>query len=169
MKAIGRATNKSGWAKFQANYSNAVAKAMKWTDDNGEVIQPASFTHGQDLDGELAASSMELKCSKLVDIACEIKVSEVGGFKAIRREEKGKRGVGKRWELAFTVKFPDIKGLRDLEKYQMSAADTPGTVTVLYEPAAEQQELPGTVENGDIHKRQVEEIVERSKRKNTAN
>lgn len=172
LKTIGRATGKNGTAQFQANYTNSVAKAMKWTDEEGEVVQPASFTHGQDLDGELAASTMEIKCSKLVDFSCEIKASAVTGFKAIRREEKGKRGKGHRWELEFTVKFPDTRGLSHLEKYQMNVGDSTGTVTIVYEPAAEQDPLPGTDAKegtGDAHKQQVDEIIERSKKKSAAN
>jgi hypothetical protein len=33
----------------------------------------------------------------------------------VRREEKGKRGKGHRWELTFTVSFPDVSGLRALD------------------------------------------------------
>ncbi len=163
---------KGGVAKFQAKYSNPVARAMEWTDEEGDPIEPAKFYHGMSLDGDLAATVITMqseKGTKLADFMFEIKAQSAKAFKAVRREEKGTRGKGKRWELAFEVHFVDLTGCRHLEEYMISTGEYAGTLTVRYEPVAKQQTLPDVGDDkkasDDPHKKQVDEIIEKSKRK----
>ena len=99
---------------------------------------------GASLDGELAATVIVLtpKDESLKRHEMQLDVSKVNGFKTIRLELEGKRGVGHRTELRFLAHFSDVKGAAKLEAYMMTAAKS--RVIISYTKQAQQSSLPGT-------------------------
>lgn len=126
--------HKKGVAKFQAQLTDALIKAMGWTEC------PDIFTSGKP-EGELLAKEMELKPSEaaLEMHAIGLSVNRVAKFEIIRREIEGKRGKGHRFEVHFEVAFGDTKGCQKLEKYLQTIGEGEGKMTVQYEKQTELQ------------------------------
>jgi hypothetical protein len=155
--------HKRGQARFSCNLTIPLAQKMGWADAQGKIAIPEIMTGG-DVEGSLAGTSMTLQSSEgaLAQYQIEFKITTVGTFELKRRELEKSRGKGFRFELHFTVEFPDMTGCRYLEEYMVSVGDQKGTLLVRYEPAAKQQTLPGA---GDAELTQmVEEIKTRTKR-----
>ena len=135
-------TPDGGTAQFSSSITKAVASAMEWADI------PECFTGG-DLEGELAASTVELtpKDESLKRFAISLDTKLVYKFETVRRELEGKQGKGHRTELRFKVDFTDIKGARKLEEFMLTAGKC--SVTVSYQKQARQGDLPGTEPRGD--------------------
>lgn len=125
-----------GTAQFSSTITKAVMATMEWT----EIPECAT---GATLDGELAASTLELipKDEALNRHAISIDINLVDTFVTVRRELEGKQGKGHRTELRFTAHFQDIKGARKLEEFMMTAGKC--SVTISYQKQAKQAGLPG--------------------------
>lgn len=126
-----------GKALFATAITDAIAKAMGWT-DIPECATSAS------LEGELSATEVELvpKDTALARHAMTLDTSKVGKFELVRKEIEGKKNKGHRQELQFSVWFPDVRGARKLEEYMLTAGKS--TMSISYEKQAQQDNLPGT-------------------------
>lgn len=142
LKSFKRKPAKGGEASFSASLTVAVCKAMGWLDKDGNPAV-ADILTGATPEGDLGATSIVLESKKgnLAEYQIEIKAQRVFGFECVRRELEGKRGKGHRYDLLFKVSFADLTGCRFLEEYMVKAGDSKGTLTVTYEPQAEQKDL----------------------------
>ena len=130
-------------ADFSASLNSAVIQKMGWT----EI--PECLT-GADLEGEITAISLELIPSdkELRKHAIELDLSKLHSFQTVRRELEGKKGKGYRTELRFKLSSQDVNGCRKLESYYLTA-NQKAQLTVAYEKAAVQEQLPGGEESID--------------------
>ena len=135
---LGR-NNKGAWGTFSASLNQSVIKKMGWADI------PECFT-GSDLEGEIAAISLELTPDDSGRKSIELEQALIVEFKTVRRELEGKQGKGHRTELRFRVVCQDMKGAGKLEAYKMSNLGK-SKLRVSYEKAAVQADLPGTEED----------------------
>ena len=128
--------SEGGKAKFSSSLTSAVIKKMGW----GEIPE---FVTGTSLEGELAATSVELvpKEQELQRHQIQLETRQVSKFLTVRLELDGKSGKGHRTQLRFTVSFADPKGARKLEEYMLTCAKS--TLVVSYEKQAQQADLPG--------------------------
>ncbi len=124
-----------GTAKFKAPLTASVIKAMAWGD-------MPEFLKGAAPDGDLAASSVELSPNdkELRKAEMQLATTRVNGFRLVRLEAEGTRGVGFRREVRFTVYFSDENGAAKLERYMLGAGKS--RLIVSYEKKPEQAELP---------------------------
>ena len=121
-----------GVAQFVSSWNANVAKALGWSD------LPESVS-GADLDGDLAASSLELKPmdAEAVKHKITIDIVRVHKFEAVRLELKGKKGKGHRVELRFKVSFVKAGVCEMLEAYMLTIGAGKSTGTVSYVKQAE--------------------------------
>lgn len=129
---------KATTAKVSCELSAPVLEKMEWKE------APECYTGGG-LEGDISAVSAELLPSDrtLSRHAVELDAVRLSGFKTVRLEIKGKRGVGHRTELRFNLTSGDIKGARKLEEYFMVAGKS--QLKVSYEkqaPKPEQADMP---------------------------
>ena len=136
LKKFGR-DNNGGHATFFGPLTQTVMNLMGW-----DGI-PECYAGGK-LTTELAARQMELTPNDdaLVRHAITLDTQKMHSFEVVRRELEGKRDKGTRLELVFKVDFADAKGCRKLEEYKLVANKS--KLCVDYEPAAVQENLPGT-------------------------
>lgn len=136
LKSFSRNHN-GGKARFSANFTPTVGKAMGW----------AGFPEGATsvaLEGDLAASTATLQptAGELSKWKIEFSATAVKGFEGVRFELEGKKGKGYRYELHFSVEFKDMTACRHLEEFITHIGDHKSTLTVAYTKAAEQTDLP---------------------------
>lgn len=126
-------------ARFEFSLTQKAMQAMGW----GEIPM---FQHGCDLDGDLAASVIELIPSDALarKHAVQLDTRRVFKFVATRQEIEGKRGKGQRWSVQCDVVVSDGNGCKKLEQYMASAGKC--EMRVSYEPQAVQEELPTATE-----------------------
>lgn len=124
-----------GRANFSSAMSNPIMKALSW-------IEMPNCLIGGKLEGELAATVIELepKEKELAKHRTSLDVQRIGKFNTVRLELESSRGKGHRTELRFTVSFPDPEGCAKLERYFLTCGKS--TLTVSYEKAAQQEEIP---------------------------
>ena len=122
-----------GTAQFTSSWNKNVASALGWVD------MPDCLS-GANLDGDLAASSMELKPSdkELARHVIELDITRVYKFEAVRQELEGKRGKGHRIEVRFKVAFTAPGVCEMLESYMLTIGSGKGSLTVSYQ---KQQDL----------------------------
>lgn len=128
-------SSKGGHAQFTASWNQNVAKALGWT-------ELPDCLSGANLDGDLAASSMELRPSdkQLSKHGIELDITRVHKFEAVRLELEGKRGKGHRIEIRFKVAFAAPGTCEQLETYLLTIGEGKGSLTVSY---VRQEALPG--------------------------
>lgn len=130
-----------GSAKFSSAPSAHVIKRMGWSEPPewqksacaGALLKTSTFelVPGQ---GDLAKHAVELAG-----------VNVIRDFEFVKKQVKKGKGAAKaptwKTELHYSVDYDDPSGARKLEAYfQCGASD--GTLTVTYEPVAEQDALP---------------------------
>jgi hypothetical protein len=124
-------------ASVSCELSAPVLEKMEWEE------APECYTGGG-LEGDVAAISAELLPSdrSLSRHAFELDAVRLNAFKTVRLEIKGKKGVGHRTELRFTITSGDLKAARKLEEYFLIPGKS--QLRVSYEkakPAAEQTQM----------------------------
>lgn len=142
---------KSGKAKFSSSLTSGVIKKLEW----GEIQE---FVTGANLDGELAATSIELlpKESELQRHQIQLDTSRVYKFQSVRLELDNSKGKGHKTELRFTVAFADPKGARKLEEYSQTCGKS--SLIVSYEKQAVQESLIPDVQASDEQRQAAMEI-----------
>ena len=133
---FGRSAKGAGLARIQFSFTKDLRKAMGWSTDLPE------FQHGADLDGDLAAVTMELNPSQpeLKKHAVELSAQRMHKFVVTRQELEGKRGKGFRWTVQADIAFSDPQGCQKLERFKISVPKF--DLRVYYEPKAVQEVLP---------------------------
>ncbi len=153
---------KGGKARFSAALTAPVKKAMGWEDlsDWETSCTPK---------GRLVATRIELEPKPgmgLSDKTVSLETSLIDSFELIKIEAKGK-GAKKtksvKIELRFNVHFGDLGGAGKLEKYLLTTGNE-GSMNVVYEKEAEQQEL-AEAEPADNKQGTLEDLVEETARK----
>ena len=126
LESFSRST-KGGIAQFSAAWNKKAADALEWSE------LPDSVS-GADLDGDLAASILELTPSDkpLAKHAIELDITRVHKFEAVRLELEGKQGKGHRLEVRFKVSFVAAAACELLESYMLTVGEGKSTLTVSY-------------------------------------
>lgn len=119
--------SKGGSAVLSSSWNQTVAQSMGWS------VLPDSVS-GASLDGDLAASSMLLTPSdkELKSHALELDITRVHKFEAVRLENEGTKGKGRRIEVRFAVEFAVTNGAKKLEQYMCTVGQGKGSLDVMY-------------------------------------
>lgn len=127
-------SQKIGTAQFACSWNKKAADALEWSELPDSVA-------GADLDGDIAASVLELTPADkpLAKHAIELDITRVHKFEAVRLELEGKQGKGHRLEVRFKVSFVAPAVCEILESYMLTVGEGKGTLTVSY---AKQESLP---------------------------
>lgn len=125
---------KGGVAKFSADYTASVVKAMGWS---AELPESALSIK---LDGDIAAIEITLtpKDKQVSKHEASIDVTNLSTFSVVRLETERSRGKGHRHELRFSASFVAPDSCAILEAYMQRLGDMKGTLKVSY---VKQQEL----------------------------
>ena len=144
LEELGRNKN-GGWARFvatlpaKANPFGPLGDVMEWT-------APGAKEKSVNLDGSLDVMNIQLR-PKNPDLAKNNEVDMVAtkalGFQIVRREVKGKKNKGYRFDLRFEVMFNAVDGCAFLEQYFIRVSPEPASILeVSYTEPAEQIEIP---------------------------
>lgn len=123
-------------ATFEFPLNQKSSSAMGWGD-------LAEFQHGSDLDGDLAASIIEMIPNEEGNKRhrMQLDVQRINKFVGTRRELEGKKSKGTRWTVQCVAIITDMNGCKKMESYMASCAKS--EMRISYEKQPEQTDLPG--------------------------
>jgi hypothetical protein len=154
---FGRGKNE-GFARFvatlpkTANPFGAFGRVMDWT-------PPSPKEKLINLEGTLEAYQMVLtpKNPDFQKNELNMSITKVLGFQVVRRELKGKKNKGFRFDLRFEISFNQQDGCAFLENYFIRCSPAPeSTMVVTYTEAPEQIEIPEVTATKDAAQKSLE-------------
>lgn len=132
--------SKGGTAHLVFQLNSRIAKSLDWPE------LPESTGEWSPRQGSFQATNLELtpNAEGLKKFAVDITATKINGFMVQRKSEKqgknARRAAKVKTEVICTVHFNQEDGCAKLERYMLSGG--PATMTVTYEDAPVQEELP---------------------------